>query len=245
MPSIGIEGNYFPITTAAFMQDEKVRFTLLTTHAQGAASYEPGQLEVMLDRRTLYDDYRGMGEGIVDSRLTRHKFWVIIEDMPSSSARRNKYQVPSLFTNYLANGLRYPASIYFVENFELSPQLKTKALLLDNGAWPCDVHLLNFRTLSEEQLQLFPSSSALMVLQRQGFDCSIHNSQQIDLLATVCPFKYNGLGNVNFNKLHLSSLETTSLTGMTPTHQRKLLKTFNDISIQPMELQTFNVTFKT
>ncbi|XP_058974051.1 alpha-mannosidase 2 [Musca domestica] len=244
VPSIGIEGNYFPITTAAFMQDDKVRFSLLTTHAQGAASYEPGQLEVMLDRRTLYDDYRGMGEGIVDSRLTRHKFWVVIEDMPVVT-KPKKYQVPSLLTNYLANGLRYPPTIYFVENFENPPQLKNKALLLDNGAWPCDVHLINFRTLSEEQLQLFPSSSALVVLQRQGFDCSVNNRQDIDLLVGVCPFQHQGLGNVNFNKLHLSSLETTSLTGILPGHRRKQLKSFNDIIIEPMELLTFNVTFKT
>jgi alpha-mannosidase len=56
---IGIEGNYYPITTSAFIQDSQMRLTLITTHAQGAASLEPGQLEVMLDRRTLYDDYRG------------------------------------------------------------------------------------------------------------------------------------------------------------------------------------------
>lgn len=225
------------------MQDEKVRFTLLTTHAQGAASYEPGQLEVMLDRRTLYDDYRGMGEGIVDSRLTRHKFWVLIEDMPSASARHNTYQVPSLLTNYLANGLRYPPTTYFVENFDNPPQLKSKALLLDYGAWPCDVHLLNFRTLSEEQLQLFPSSSALMILQRQGFDCAVNNPM-VDL-TNLCPFNKKGLGNVSFNRLHLNSLETTSLTGMLTSQQRKLLKSFNDITLKPMEILTFNVTFKT
>ncbi|KNC30549.1 hypothetical protein FF38_05570 [Lucilia cuprina] len=243
VPSIGIEGNYFPITTAAFMQDDKVRFTLLTTHAQGAASYEPGQLEVMLDRRTLYDDYRGMGEGIVDSRLTRHKFWVLIEDMPTATAKQNKYQVPSLLTNYLANGLRYPPTTYFVENFDNPPQLKSKALLLDNGPWPCDVHFLNFRTLSEEQLQLFPSSSALMILQRQGYDCAVHN-KMVDL-SNLCPLDKKGLGNVSFNKLHLHSLETTSLTGMLTSQQRQLLKSFNEITLKPMEILTFNVTFKT
>lgn len=56
---IGIEGNYFPITASAFIQDNQMRLTVMTTHAQGAASLEAGQLEVMLDRRTLYDDYRG------------------------------------------------------------------------------------------------------------------------------------------------------------------------------------------
>lgn len=54
--SLGIEANYYPITTAAFIQDSELRLSLLTNHAQGAASLEPGYLEVMLDRRTLYDD---------------------------------------------------------------------------------------------------------------------------------------------------------------------------------------------
>lgn len=58
VPSIGVEGNYYPITQTIFMQDENIRMTLSTSHAQGAASLDPGQVEVMLDRRTLYDDYR-------------------------------------------------------------------------------------------------------------------------------------------------------------------------------------------
>lgn len=57
--NLGIESSYYPITSGAFIQDNKLRFSLLTNHAQGAASLEPGFLEVMLDRRTLYDDYRG------------------------------------------------------------------------------------------------------------------------------------------------------------------------------------------
>lgn len=53
--SLGVEANYYPITTAAFIQDAELRLSLLTNHAQGAASLEPGYLEVMLDRRTLYE----------------------------------------------------------------------------------------------------------------------------------------------------------------------------------------------
>uniref|UniRef100_A0A1B0BKC5 Alpha-mannosidase n=1 Tax=Glossina palpalis gambiensis TaxID=67801 RepID=A0A1B0BKC5_9MUSC len=250
VPSIGIEGNYFPITTTAFMQDDKIRLTLLTTHAQGAASYEPGQLEVMLDRRTLYDDYRGMGEGIVDSRLTRHKFWLLIEDVnahiPEPSSTPNTYQVPSLLANYLANSLRYPANIYFIENFDKSLQLKTKVNLLESKTWPCDIHLLNLRTLSEEQLQLFPSSSALMILQRQGYDCNV-NSHLIDM-TRVCPFtNAEGLGKVIFNSLEIERIEKTTLTGLRTeaTTQRKRLKSFADINLRPMELLTFNLTFRT
>lgn len=78
---IGIEGNYFPVTTMAYIQDDNVRLSLLTDHAQGAAAWQPGFLEVMLDRRTLYDDSRGMGEGVVDNKRTVSKYWLLIEDV--------------------------------------------------------------------------------------------------------------------------------------------------------------------
>lgn len=45
---IGIEGNYFPMTTMAYIQDSSVRLTLLTDHAHGAASWQPGFLEVSI-----------------------------------------------------------------------------------------------------------------------------------------------------------------------------------------------------
>merc|ERR1712025_674692 len=75
----GIEGNHFPITQAAYLQDEDHRITVLVDHATGAGSVEDGTLEVMVDRRTMYDDARGMGEGVLDSRATTHKYWVLLE----------------------------------------------------------------------------------------------------------------------------------------------------------------------
>nr|AIA90815.1 Glyco_hydro_38C [uncultured bacterium] len=39
---IGIEGNYFPITTMAYIQDDNIRMSLLTNHAQGASAWQPG-----------------------------------------------------------------------------------------------------------------------------------------------------------------------------------------------------------
>ncbi|XP_055908577.1 alpha-mannosidase 2 [Eupeodes corollae] len=236
--AIGIEGNYFPITSGAFIQDNNVRLTLLTTHAQGAASYEPGQIEVMLDRRTLYDDYRGMGEGIVDSRLTRHKFWLLIEDVASEI--KKKYEVLSTTSNYLANGLRYPPNIYFVENLEIrAPENLRSKVSLISYSLPCDLHLINLRTQSDEQLELFPTRSTLMILHRQGYDCNIGNQENLvpcdDLLETT-----DTLSPITFNKLSIESIESTSLTGV---HSKSKLRSFSNISIDPMDIKTFILTF--
>jgi hypothetical protein len=64
-------------------------------HATGAASPRPGTLEVMVDKRIAYDDGRGMGEGVLDSRPTRHRYVLLLEPAvraaggrPESSAVR-------------------------------------------------------------------------------------------------------------------------------------------------------------
>lgn len=237
--SIGIEGNYFPITSAAFIQDKEVRLTLLTTHAQGAASYEPGQLEVMLDRRTLYDDYRGMGEGVVDSRLTKHRFWLLLEEMPSDMTK--KYEVLSSTSNYISNGLRYPINIYFIENDESKePPILRKKVNLLSPSLPCDMHLLNLRTLSDEELELFPSTSVLMVLHRQGYDCTIKN-QEPDIPCKDFVEKSDSLSEITFNKLSIESIERTSLTGL---KTKSILRSFANISLDPMDVQTFLLKFR-
>ena len=51
----------------------------MVDHATGASSLKEGWLEVMVDKRTMYDDARGMGEGVLDSRLTRHRYTLLLE----------------------------------------------------------------------------------------------------------------------------------------------------------------------
>ncbi|KAJ1528589.1 hypothetical protein ONE63_006991 [Megalurothrips usitatus] len=201
---IGIEGNYFPVTTQAYIQDSARRLSLLLNHAQGAASWQPGWLEVMLDRRTLYDDSRGMGEGIVDNKQTLTKFWLLLEDVapgaPGGDRAPAQHSRPSLYSNHMSNSLIYPTNVYVVDSSsageDLAPSSTAspldgvapaapvaasrvvesslhKQVLLVSRPFPCDVHLLNLRTLADSAYAQFPSTSALMLLHRQGFACDV------------------------------------------------------------------------
>jgi hypothetical protein len=38
--NVSIEGNYFPITSMAYIEDEKSRISIVVDHAQGAASWQ-------------------------------------------------------------------------------------------------------------------------------------------------------------------------------------------------------------
>lgn len=245
--SLGVEANYYPITTAAFIQDNELRLTLLTNHAQGAASLEPGFLEVMLDRRTLYDDYRGMGEGVVDSQLTQQRFWLVLEQMIEGTnddvnnvphAPNRDYEIPSHFVNHLSNILNYPVNAFFVENQEDATRVQLhKHVPLLKMQIPCDVHLATLRTQTERDLSLFPSQRALMLFQRQAASCKVR------AIGNLCPNEH-GFSNVHglelFHNIALDRVYQTSLTGV---HQHDRINQFSSVYIQPMDIATFNVTF--
>ncbi|KAK9678088.1 hypothetical protein RND81_11G187100 [Saponaria officinalis] len=59
-----IAGNYYPINLGIFIKDEKTELSVLVDRAVGASSIMDGQVELMLHRRLLHDDSRGVGEAL-------------------------------------------------------------------------------------------------------------------------------------------------------------------------------------
>ncbi|KAK1369859.1 Alpha-mannosidase [Heracleum sosnowskyi] len=57
-----IAGNYYPINLGIYVKDEKMELSVLVDRAVGGASLVDGQIELMLHRRLLHDDSRGVGE---------------------------------------------------------------------------------------------------------------------------------------------------------------------------------------
>ena len=58
------ESNYYPVNSRAYIQDQTsgMRFTVLTDRSVGGSSLASGSLELMLHRRILDDDGRGLAE---------------------------------------------------------------------------------------------------------------------------------------------------------------------------------------
>ncbi|KAM7524053.1 hypothetical protein LguiA_013955 [Lonicera macranthoides] len=57
-----VAGNYYPVNLGIFTTDKKSELSILVDRAIGGGSIKDGQLELMLHRRTIYDDSRGVGE---------------------------------------------------------------------------------------------------------------------------------------------------------------------------------------
>ncbi|KAF0929308.1 hypothetical protein E2562_019891 [Oryza meyeriana var. granulata] len=57
-----VAGNYYPVNLGIYVADGKYELSVLVDHAVGASSIQDGQIEIMLHRRILKDDSRGVGE---------------------------------------------------------------------------------------------------------------------------------------------------------------------------------------
>ncbi|PKI59892.1 hypothetical protein CRG98_019665 [Punica granatum] len=59
-----VAGNYYPINLGIYTTDQKSEFSVLVDRSVGGASIKDGEVELMLHRRMLQDDARGVGEAL-------------------------------------------------------------------------------------------------------------------------------------------------------------------------------------
>jgi hypothetical protein len=59
-----VAGNYYPVNAAMYMEDASASFAVLVDRSQGGGSVSEGQVEIMVQRRTVADDARGVDEAL-------------------------------------------------------------------------------------------------------------------------------------------------------------------------------------
>ena len=64
-----VSGNYYPVNSRIFINDTKSQLTILNDRSQGGSSIKDGQVEVMLHRRLLVDDFLGVGEALNETGI--------------------------------------------------------------------------------------------------------------------------------------------------------------------------------
>ncbi|XP_022741323.1 probable alpha-mannosidase At5g13980 [Durio zibethinus] len=64
-------GNYYPINLGIYIQDSEKEFSVLVDRSIGGSSIVDGQIELMLHRRLLLDDSRGVAEALNETVCVR------------------------------------------------------------------------------------------------------------------------------------------------------------------------------
>ncbi|KAL3875173.1 hypothetical protein ACJMK2_038101 [Sinanodonta woodiana] len=227
-----IQGNFYPMTTMALVEDAQSRLSLLTRESHGVASLVPGWLEVVLDRRLVQDDWRGLGEGLYDNLPTRSHFVLHLEERKRSTVRLTSHLCrPSLQASQMSQlieNLPIVTSIHTTHKGDnllnmlqdYRPQIK---------AFPCEIHLVNLKTLFCNE----SSAESLMVLHRFGIDCDF------PMLHTNCHSKGT------FDLSHLTNVQVSDVMEMylTGVKVKQKVGLNTPLDVGPMELKTYKLLF--
>ncbi|XP_012496872.1 PREDICTED: lysosomal alpha-mannosidase [Propithecus coquereli] len=84
-----VAGNYYPVNTRIYITDGKVQLTVLTDRSQGGSSVRDGSLELMVHRRLVKDDRRGVGEPLLESgsgAWVRGRHLVLLDTVQTAAA---------------------------------------------------------------------------------------------------------------------------------------------------------------
>ncbi|XP_072453349.1 alpha-mannosidase 2 isoform X2 [Notamacropus eugenii] len=233
MSKLPLQANVYPMTTMAYIQDDGFRFTLLSAQSLGVASLKNGQIEVIMDRRLMQDDYRGLGQGVQDNKITANLFRILLEKRNGINMKEEKsVSYPSLLSHMTSSFLNHP-----VITMTVNPDINIPHLL--NGfsplvsSMPCDVHLVNIRTIQSKE-DNGPSDEAALILHRKGFDCGFSNRG--GLLCSLTQGKI--LVHKLFNEFTVQSLIPSSLSLM---HSPPDTRNISDVYMSPMEISTFRI----
>uniref|UniRef100_A0A8B9KTP0 Alpha-mannosidase n=1 Tax=Astyanax mexicanus TaxID=7994 RepID=A0A8B9KTP0_ASTMX len=146
-----LQANFYPMPTMAYIQDSQYRLTLHTAQALGVTSLASGQLEVMLDRRLMQDDNRGLGQGVKDNKRTANRFRLLLERRTSNSEKEviGPVSFPSLLSHMTSSILNHEVlALPVIPKKRGVPPLRTFAPLAN--ALPCDFRLLNLRSIQNQ-----------------------------------------------------------------------------------------------
>ncbi|XP_064336664.1 alpha-mannosidase 2x isoform X3 [Camelus dromedarius] len=235
LKKLPLQANFYPMPVMAYLQDAQNRLTLHTAQALGVSSLHDGQLEVILDRRLMQDDNRGLGQGLKDNKRTCNHFRLLLERRTAGREVQDGLSTsyPSLLSHLTSMYLNTPVLALPVAKRQLpGPALRSFHPLASSV--PCDFHLLNLRTLQAEDDSL-PSAETALILHRKGFDCGLE-AKNLGFNCTTSQGKV-ALGSL-FHGLDVVFLQPTSLTLLYPLASPS---NGTDIYLEPMEIATFRL----
>uniref|UniRef100_A0A9J8BKE9 mannosyl-oligosaccharide 1,3-1,6-alpha-mannosidase n=1 Tax=Cyprinus carpio carpio TaxID=630221 RepID=A0A9J8BKE9_CYPCA len=232
MAKLPLQANFYPMTSMVYLQDSGTRLSLLTAQSLGAASLKSGQLEVIMDRRLNQDDNRGLGQGVLDNKITANSFRLLLEKRSSAEEETAPYSYPSLLSHMSFMYLNHPFISMAVSQRSDAPSLIPYSPL--SASFPCDMHLVNLRAI-QSKVWGGPSEQAALILHRKGFDCGFSN-RNTGLLCTTTR------GKIHLEKL-LTDLKVKSIShvSLSLMHTHSSDANPQEISLKPMEIRTYRL----
>uniref|UniRef100_A0A8D3DLW7 Alpha-mannosidase n=1 Tax=Scophthalmus maximus TaxID=52904 RepID=A0A8D3DLW7_SCOMX len=231
-----LQANFYPMPSQAYIQDSQHRLTLHTAQSLGVSSLESGQLEVIMDRRLMQDDNRGLGQGLKDNKKTVNRFRLLLESRSTDARNPTTTSFPSILSHMTNAVLNHEVlALPVLPKRRGIPPLQTFAPL--KSILPCDVHLLNLRSIQSQDPHS-PSPYTALILHRLALDCGLE-AQNLGFNCTTTQGQLSVSGL--FRDLDLQLLQPMSLTLM---HPGTPLANDSSLSLDPMEISAFKLKLR-
>ncbi|GMH06556.1 hypothetical protein Nepgr_008396 [Nepenthes gracilis] len=147
-----VAGNYYPINLGIYVTDNKSELSVLVDRATGGTSMVDGEVELMLHRRTLLDDSRGVEEPLDETVCLQNK-------CEGLTVRGNYY----ININHLGAGARWrrtvgqeiysPLLLAFAREENWKPSHQANSSFMDpNYCLPPNVVLITLQELEDGRI---------------------------------------------------------------------------------------------
>ncbi|XP_073296505.1 alpha-mannosidase-like isoform X2 [Primulina huaijiensis] len=245
-----IAGNYYPINLGIFMEDQKSEFSVLVDRAAGGSSINDGEIELMLHRRILNDDSRGVGEPLdetvcanntCEGLTVRGNYYVGINEL-GSGARWRRTTGQEIYSPLLL------AFSHENSGYWKSSHLATATIMDANYSLPLNVALITLQDLADGSVLL-----RLAHLYEAGEDPDYSTLAKVELKRMFAGKKIKTLketslsANQEKSEIKRMTWEVKDEVGVEaaaapirggPVHMSSLT-----VELGPMEIRTFLLTF--
>lgn len=213
--------NYYATQYASFIRDTNAELILVTDRSHGVASMINGSLEVMLHRRCMQDDFRGLGAEypLNDTTIIHANMRLIVENVAKGPALRHRH---SYLNNFPLDVLVVQQPIADWKNF--SQTYRTGYTPLSTPL-PDNIHLLS--------LQAYDKDSTTDVLR-------FINIFELDEIQGVPGYKETINVNDLFNNWQLYEWTEMNLSG---AGVKKRGSGDLNVTVKPIEMKTYFVEF--
>ncbi len=82
-PDFPVSANFYPIATSAILDSPKERMTLLTGQSNSGSNRNPGEIELLIDRKHIGNDQKGPGNH--QSKPSTLEYNVVLQGRHSNS----------------------------------------------------------------------------------------------------------------------------------------------------------------
>lgn len=229
-----IASNYYPINSAIYIEDVQTgdRVTLMNDRSQGGSSLLDGSLEVMINRRILADDNRGVEEPLNSSATVEVKHWLFFSQ-GSRQQRVLQYELDTPLCIYITKTLQNVDALNAI-----APSSEIKNITLNYVKF---------------YIRIYSDKEILVRLHNLQEDSSV-SVEFWDPISGVCLVLKELLGD-SYDDIRVTSVTEVTLT--TVREKQEMLKyklkwdgkyqyepnneTFEVISLDPLEERVFKL----